>query len=134
MRAGLCCQQCPAECPEGKQGGHPGLTKSCLVFLGWLKPLTTNCILDAELSPARGQAVAHPAPPPAPSSFSWNPAEPSQPSSSIPRGIFLSLQWPELLRGWTVNAGSRAVCPAGIQPRVCEAADEKLAPQQQFLR
>lgn len=62
MKAGLCCQQHAAMAghPE-KQGGHPGPSKSWLVFLGWLKPPITNCILDAELSPARGQPVAHPA-------------------------------------------------------------------------
>lgn len=62
MKAGLGCQQHAAsECPEEKQGGHPGLTKRSLFFLGWLKPPTTNCIWDAELCPARGQPVAHPA-------------------------------------------------------------------------
>lgn len=110
-------------------GGHPRLTKGCLVFVGWLKPSTTNCISDGEISPARGQPAAHPAPPPLQSSRGssrCNPAEPSETISSIQSGTFWSLLWPEretisaperlassLLGG---RAGQRAARPTPIPP------------------
>lgn len=80
---------------RGSREGTLGCPRAAWFSLhGWNHPPQAAFWMENSLSPARGQPVAHPAPPPPQSSrgsFSCNPAEPSKPSSSIQSGILLSL-------------------------------------------